>query len=541
VVLISFFACSDILETNSNRLLNTDDNQLNSANDSLYSVVGILNQLQKLGDRYVILGELRGELMDITENSHKDLQDIHNFTATAANPYFDDRAYYEIINNCNYFIRHVDTTVLSGGIKVMLKEYAVVKAIRAWTYMQMALNYGKVTYFEEPILSISDMNKDYPEYDFNRLADLLIADLQAFEETEYPGYGNIGVYNSHYYFIPIPVLLGDLYLWKGQYEEAAQIYYRLIYRESKNFIRRSYYSVWNTSLFVPEDRIDNWIYLFDNFEYEVMTVIPFSSEYGNNSKVFNMTMPVEMAAAGSDLFSYELVPSQVAKEMWKNEVYTYYNENPSAPVVAYNYGDLRGENGSYRNYVIAGDTVPAIDKYYSSEQGNNGIIYTSVFLYRTATLYLHLAEAMNQLGKPSLAFAVLKYGLSNETLNNPDRVSFDEITPLPNYCNFTDSRFDGNIAIRGRTLGYPERDSVYYVWDKDLANKADSIRFVDDLICRELALETAFEGNRFHDLMRFALRRNDPAFLADKVGQKHKNPAIREKLMNTNNWYLPAK
>ncbi|HRG04295.1 MAG TPA: RagB/SusD family nutrient uptake outer membrane protein, partial [Paludibacteraceae bacterium] len=70
--------------------------------------------------------------------------------------------------------------------------------------------------------------------------------------------------------------------------------------------------------------------------------------------------------------------------------------------------------------------------------------------------------------------------------------------------------------------------------------KQDSIEFVEDKIQQELALETAFEGNRFQDLMRFAIRRNDNAYLADKVASKHtaNKEAIRNKLMTRENWYI---
>ena len=55
-------------------------------------------------------------------------------------------------------------------------------------------------------------------------------------------------------------------------------------------------------------------------------------------------------------------------------------------------------------------------------------------------------------------------------------------------------------------------------------------------------LETALEGNRFHDLMRWARYHNDPAVLADRVAQKFpaaERTAIRAKLMDELNWYLP--
>ena len=72
--------------------------------------------------------------------------------------------------------------------------------------------------------------------------------------------------------------------------------------------------------------------------------------------------------------------------------------------------------------------------------------------------------------------------------------------------------------------------------------KSDSILFVENAICDELALETGFEGNRFQDLMRFSNHRNDTEFLARKVAAKHNNDnALFQKLKERNNWYLPLK
>jgi starch-binding outer membrane protein, SusD/RagB family len=66
---------------------------------------------------------------------------------------------------------------------------------------------------------------------------------------------------------------------------------------------------------------------------------------------------------------------------------------------------------------------------------------------------------------------------------------------------------------------------------------ADSItNLIEDYIIAERALELAFEGKRWFDLVRVAERRNDPAYLADKVAAKFAGTsqyeAIRNKLMN---------
>jgi hypothetical protein len=46
-----------------------DENKLDSPADSLYALTDILYGMQKLADRYVLLGELRGDLMDITSDA----------------------------------------------------------------------------------------------------------------------------------------------------------------------------------------------------------------------------------------------------------------------------------------------------------------------------------------------------------------------------------------------------------------------------------------------------------------------------------------
>jgi hypothetical protein len=67
---------------------------------------------------------------------------------------------------------------------------------------------------------------------------------------------------------------------------------------------------------------------------------------------------------------------------------------------------------------------------------------------------------------------------------------------------------------------------------------------------QEEALETAFEGYRWQDLLRIALRRQstDPNYLADKIATKFEAAGdgasaalVRSRLANKENWYLPFK
>lgn len=65
---------------------------------------------------------------------------------------------------------------------------------------------------------------------------------------------------------------------------------------------------------------------------------------------------------------------------------------------------------------------------------------------------------------------------------------------------------------------------------------------VDSLVLAEQALECAFEGKRYYDLLRRALWYNDPARLADPISRRNSpdNPDsdLYFKLMDRNNWFL---
>ena len=80
-----------------------------------------------------------------------------------------------------------------------------------------------------------------------------------------------------------------------------------------------------------------------------------------------------------------------------------------------------------------------------------------------------------------------------------------------------------------------------------LATRQDTVDYqiplVEDMIIEEMALEGAYEGNRFYDLMRVALRREDNSYLADRVALRNgtEDNALRELLKNRSNWYLPLK
>src|SRR5574344_906573 len=231
--LLSATSCSDMLETDSSRQV--FDPSLSAKRDSVFYALGILQAMQQVADQYVFQGEMRGDNVTTTNYTDNNLRKLASFTATTANEYDSAYVYYHIINNCNYYIAHRDTALYTGSTNVVIHEYAAIKAVRAWAYLQLARSYGKVPFFTEPLTKISQINKnDYPELDLNGIVAALAPDLEQYTGYNVPDYGSIAAGSTNWgqsktvysqkCFIPVDIILGDLYLEDGQYDNAAKHY-----------------------------------------------------------------------------------------------------------------------------------------------------------------------------------------------------------------------------------------------------------------------------------------------------------------------------
>lgn len=544
LTLTFFTACEDMLDVKSEQYIFDEDYRMKNTNDTLYSMFGVFSKLQKLADNYVILGELRGDLMTTGENSGKYLQQIHNFAIQPGNPYASvERDFYAVINNCNYIIQNIDTSVVNNSVKVMYKEYAACKSIRAWAYLQLMLDFGHVYYYTQPILTVQEAAN--PPQEFNsvsELAPVLIADIEQWKNTENPSTGYMDIYNTDKSYFPISFVIGDLYLWNGQYEQAAQAYHDLMVRKgiviNNNY--RTIYEVVNNEFTGNYQAAQNYSYwynwLTNTPSNEVVTSIMASNQYKKNFILDSLTT-----------YPYqELLPSQVALDNWDNQIYThaYFRNSAKEYEMLSKKGDLRTRGSLYSVLSLVNGQIVEGDRLIEKYNYLNPINYDNkqIVVYRAALLYLRYAEAVNRLGKPNLALAVLKNGLSSTSMvqNVP---AFEKDSVLPEYMDFSDTRFSQSMGVRSRGCGNVGIDTTYYKipdFTSSTTAKSDTIEYVEDLIVQELALETAFEGNRFQDLMRVAIRRNKPGYLAEKVAAKFAadSASMYQKLIIKSNWYL---
>ena len=251
-------SCDDMLTSDSNR------HSYEVAGDTLYSYWGIVKSLQNIGERYVILGECRGDLIDGGEFSTDSVNAILSFGLNGdtenikdgANRYLKVSDYYHVINSCNAYLAKVDTLMeKADGERYMLREYAQVEAIRAWTYMQLVVNYGEVPFYLEPMLSTEDITNFDSKNPANRvnastlwekLENKLMRAYQIEEQWGYPQYNEYGfttaVCHSSKAMFPTSVVLADLYLMGNQYEKAAAYYYEFLDGKYGGALPLNYYS-----------------------------------------------------------------------------------------------------------------------------------------------------------------------------------------------------------------------------------------------------------------------------------------------------------
>lgn len=612
VMTVGVTSCEDLLKVESRVVMYEDQNTLDYATDTVYSVMGIVNKIQKIADRTVILNEVRGDLVSVTDHASQSLRDIYNFGLSnlqANNEYDNPVDYYAVINNCNFFLANADTAYVRNHKNVFLKEYIAVLSFRAWTYLQMAQAYGKVYFVDQPILSgdMADASK-YELLDIKSLADKLALDFEdRFLDYESPAYGSLGggttgagvqseSHNASDLFIPVRVILGDLYLWSEQYAKAAKMYQEYLTYSQQERPTTTAGVLWFSSDFIYLGD-DNYSGTFGK-NMTPITYIPMEADDYNGivselPNVFNSTedndywfqltySPALAGLSARQNFCYHDINLRTGYEM---PMYVEDKMNQENILLR---GDLRLQ--SILTTKVEKNTSEGVN-LNSNRQTLAKVYAEKISIYRNDVIYLRLAEALNRCGLPQTAFAILKSGLCFESLNDGSIDSqelananslginingfsyfdagymraasttrtFDGLSYTSIYSTYYEPNTYNTIGIHSRGSGDAAIDTTYVI--PSLATMQDSIRFVEERIVDEMALETSFEGYRFGDLMRVSMHRAqdagcagyggyaDNAFLASKVAARGSvNPeemdqALYTKLLGDGtsfnaNWFL---
>lgn len=478
----------------------TPDQHFQSMIDADVSLQGAIVPLQDVLPNLIILDGVRSDAMDITANADANLRAINDQIFQSGNPYTNPASLYKVIININETLAHIDKIALKDPNFNVLKIWAYKGALigmRSWTYLTLARLYGKAVYIKGNLTSLP-ANLQQEVMTKPVLLDTLISQLLPYIQDNSTGTQFEELRFDH--FVNNKALLGELYLEKNDYFNAV-IYLKLACE-----------SYLNQAAMLKVDKTYKdaaWRTIFLNAEsanVENLSVVPYSTDEGQfNPLVYWIDRT----------YLYMVKPSTLLIDSFMVQV-------PAAG----NPGDLwRGPGVSFKvdTLLKINDSTFVTEPYITKYQVDNlDPLSSDIVISRAADVHLLLAEALNRTG--NLTYQKYALMLLNDGVN--------KVNPKPAPY----SKWAANLGVRGRV----------YLKAKELPDRMagePAMLYIENLIIAERALELAFEGKRWSDLVRIAERRGDPAYLADRVAAKFagtpKYNEIRNKLLIPENWYLP--
>lgn len=582
-------SCEDMFSIDSNRVVL--EHEINTSADSVYTTLGVLQCVRKVADRYVILGEARGDNAQIDEKRTKtSLRNLANFEFEDENEYLNVRDYYAVINNCNYALEHMDKDLKLNNKPVLMDEYAALLGIRAWTYLQLAINYGKVPYYTYPVVTEADVERAYSDEpkDIVAIAADLAPQLIPYLDEELPTFAATGVV-----YPQLRLVLAELYLWSGDYENAKKYYEEYFMKNEKFELKMSDDN--GTVMQAGYLEFGGAFATWDGRTPKGDLLPTFTVSTPNDTKkeadmISAITMETSSASGTvsevANLFRQGyLLPSASWKSLCNAQQVFLVTETAADSKRTLNSTDKVGDMRKYA-YTMTSRFFSTADD--GLEEAEEKLIFTKhkegrIVTQRSSIACLRWAEAMNALSRQQYAVAADSAQYAQARMNAMNafyllkdafKVFFPEGSEVAkNFERFHDiidpAKNDLQkmyVGIHGRGTGDVYYDDKYYVLDSTVIAKRlgiapsdvtfnDTVQFIDELIIDELALESTMEGNRFGDLIRFAKRRQAWGdseyrdFLALRVANRggeeaeaEERDALYNKLSGSEEyWYLPFK
>lgn len=562
--------------------------------------MGLYGLQQDLVEQMLILGELRGDLLTVTENANADMIEINNFNVSKDNKYASPTNFFKLISATNNFIRVLqherpEVTDPNEPVTNYDRLYGEALCMRAWAYFNAVRIYGKVPFIHESLTSMEEINdyltttgtyidsvdivysldgyhndtiynntvsleKQY--YDQALVIDYFTNELESnvkavgvnhyIENNDFTW--EVTIWNTH----AMNTLLGLMYLTDGDLAKAAHYFEKIVYLSSEN----------NRYQLDQSFAMNNWQNIFTDIDVrEHIYTIWFNK--GNRQQ-----NDLQRIFETRESHQYMLKPTRNAVMNWET-IWDNYS-------VAHNQGqpwksrlNQKGVPGDfYRGYGVSyaylrnGEIIPEEDiqemlLLKSENDTRSAELFTenadtvvwkysvnrdpfdedaNFIIYRAAGVHMWLAEVY-------VYWAFERNNVISPFTSNAANIVNDG-------SNYAASSNRPQLGVRGRVGFGGNNDgikvgNINYVHDPftnkvigyiDLSGKFHRLQeLLEEKIIEEKARELAFEGERFYDLMRVAKRRNDPSFLAERVSRKYpsgKREEIYNLLLNEENWYI---
>ncbi len=523
LMVFSFAGCEDYFNTNPSDIINSED--YISAQSEMYSgYLGIISKMQVVGDQLVFMSDIRADFMEPTVNAPEELWQLYNYNYSQTNQYADPVDVYAVIIACNDYLEKMFAYREEVGDAMDSRTEVNFKAlisgtlrIKAWTYFQLAKNYGEAIYFDDPVTELKDVSDKTIFTELNgvdqivdKCLDLIDNGVNGIDGTLEINWGDWldpenptdGQYQHWQYITPDWLCLRcELLVTKN--EGWAWIKDQIINRLLENFYEDPYvYSLnagWNS----------NYYRIFaEGTYYRRSSISSIIYDYTNNQT--------------NDLITYfgKRYPAQ------------YLIRPTTYAMSKYNDNDRRGRYTNFLNQ--DGDTV--VGKYHANYRWRQPYQSdASIPLYRGHDLHFWLAEAENHLGYWQPSGTLLNEGVAGRF---PDQGEFDRNNDPTQwdarYRDFLLHRLYNNIGIQGVVNGdffeLPDPTAEDYEMTEDERIKAYDLALLDAML-----LEFPAEGRVMGMLYRMANRYNDMSIIADRIVPKYPESmqeSIRAKIMD---------
>ena len=531
-------SCNDFFEPETADALSGDD-YMSSITEMATGYLGILTKMQAVGDKEIYLTDTRGEMLEPTDQSIAELIALYNYEDDlTGNSYADPAGYYDVIIACNDYLQNMLDFKKNYPEIVAETDYfdglfASAIRVKVWAYMTLAEIYGQALWFDDPITSIKDVTD--PAIFTRMTTPQIVTKCLALLTQGYQGYSaendfswiawidpenvnNIASSSYRYWdqmTPPYDALLVKLTIWDAAFQDAAgntaaaQTDYKTVAGQVLKMLNDKFiYNItyWKRGARTSGVYSNMWNYATPNQEESVSAIIydytknqtnrllyHFSNEYPN---AYLLTSSEAGRARFSDTDIDPLGTSEVDSRL----------------------GRTTRENGSVwyiSKFRPVGSSV-RVEAYQDD---------VHIYTFRSAELYLWLAEALNHLGR----YEALDH-IINEGFNSTWSDLFTQIEEgdtlvseqnLFQYEGFTS--YWVNSKTGGTYNGFRNCMSVGAVdiWDETNHSAAEAQRHNDELLANEWMFECACEGKVYPNLIRFAERYQDPAIVSSRVTPKY--------------------
>lgn len=471
--------------------------------------------------RTFLWGEVRSDNVTTSRSTQEPLRQIVGENILETNNWLKWQHFYQVINRCNTVIRFApevaekDPNYTPSEMKAHVAEATW---IRTLCYFYLARTFRDVPYTSNPSLDDNNIEEDYriPPMPFNQLLKQITADLEAVKGDAlklYPVEPQTGkaANTSRVTTCAMYALLADLYLWQDEFEKCIECTQFVL-----DYKRERYDEMYEED---PKS-VDNIDLIND--KYMLISECPSGDIIGT---AYNSIFGV-----GN---SFESI----------FELYYERQLSPENALVSSYFGNTRDVVGQFTAY----------EKIYEGTYDGNGLLFD-------ATDY-RLAENIKE---DNMLFPIRKYYYQNVSIKKSTASGTPPtVTPISrsqNYANWIFYRLTDVMLMRAEALvelGSEENlkeafEIVSVIYNRanilkdgdskclkyeDYATQLDMRQLVNDERRRELM----FEGKRWFDLVRYALRDgNNDALINTVIGKQKERPsAVKVQLQSQNALFWP--